>query len=359
MAAAKYQHLLKPLKIAETPGQGQAFKNTGNADVNRWLNGRDHLNGVKLNFSWGFYTGLGDWHPGMDPHVHPYPEALVFVGLDPAKPEYLGAKIQFCLGKELEVHTFDKPTAVIAPGGLVHCPLVTMDVTSPIGYSFFIISLGADPITAWLGDGLTEEQINQRMEMQESAVKRGIKMPMKSLYPKKRIHVSEETMTHGHLYDRYYKPLKPNTMTARRFNTAEEAHYGEMVKGGRKPGPGMTENAVWLFGQDMEDIDVNFCWGIHSQPGLWLRGPGGGAHVHPVDEVLVFAGTDPTDIDRLNAEIQIDLGPEHERYIIDQPTAVICPAGFPHNPIVTRWVDKPFGVLLISLGPNHETTYID
>ena len=36
-----------------------------------------------------------------------------------------------------------------------------------------------------------------------------------------------------------------------------------------------------------------------------------------------------------------------------------CPAGMPHNPIVTRWVDKPFGVLMMSLGAKHETTYVD
>ncbi|NLE08912.1 MAG: hypothetical protein GX631_06635, partial [Dehalococcoidales bacterium] len=83
---SKYDYLLKPLETAAIPGSEKAFRNTGNADINRWLNGRDHLEGVKLNFSWGFYTGLGDWHPGMDPHVHPYPECLVFVGLDPDRP---------------------------------------------------------------------------------------------------------------------------------------------------------------------------------------------------------------------------------------------------------------------------------
>ena len=122
MATGNYQHLFKPLKMAEIPGQEQFFRNTGNADINRWLNGRDHLEGVELNFSWGFYTGLGDWHPGMDPHAHPYPECLVFVGLDPDRPEYLGAELRYCLGKELEIHNFNKPTCVVAPGGFLHCP---------------------------------------------------------------------------------------------------------------------------------------------------------------------------------------------------------------------------------------------
>jgi len=355
MTTGKYTHLFKPLKMAEMPGQAQIFKNTGNADVNRWLNGRDHLEGVQLNFSWGFYTGLGDWHPGMDPHVHPYPECLVFVGLDPDRPEYLGAKIQYCLGKELEIHTFDKPSVVVAPSGFLHCPSVTLDVTSPIGYSFFIISLGADPTTRWLGDAISEEQM-KRMKPEPGS---GIKSPMNSSFGKKRVHISEETVTHGHVNDRYIKPLIPNTMAARPLTAEDETQYGGMVQGGRKPGPGMSEHAVWMFGKDLEGMDLNFCWGIHKRPGLWLRGPGSGAHVHPHDEVLLFAGTDPSNIDYLGAEIQIDMGPERERHIIDQPTAVVCPAGLQHNPIVTRWVDKPFAFLLMSLGARHETTYVD
>ncbi len=357
MTKLKYDNLVKPLKIAEMPGAEQAFRNTGNADVNRWLNGRDHLNGVALNFSWGFYTGLGDWHPGMDPHVHPYPECLVFVGLDPNRPNYLGAKLQYCLGKELEIHTFDKPSVICAPAGYYHCPSVTLDVTNPTGYSFFIISLGAEPTTRWLGDGVSEEQMKR---MGGAPLPAGApKPPMNSSFGKKRVHVDESTVTYGHVNDRYIKTLKPNTLAKRRPSAVEKPCYGEMVERGRKPGPGLTENAVWMFGKDLEGMNVNFCWGIHTQPGLWMRGPGKGAHIHPVDEVLVFAGTEPSDIDYLGAEIQMDLGPEHERHIIDKPSAVVIPAGFPHNPIVTRWVDHPFGVLMISLGQKHETTYID
>lgn len=356
MAKGKYEHLLKPLKIAEMPGLENIFRNTGNADVNRWLNGRDHMEGVKLNFSWGFYTGLGDWHPGMDPHVHPYPECLVFVGLDPHRPEYLGAKLQYCLGKELEIHPFDKPTCVIAPAGFYHCPSVTLDVTSPIGYSFFIISLGPDPTSRWLGDGLSDEEIKAR-EMAVATSNRP--SPMNSSFGKKRVHVAEDTVSHGHLYDDYLVTMKPNTFNGHQLSRERKALYGEMAGGDWKPGPGLNLDAVWLFGQDLLGIKVNFCWTIHTQPGAWMRGPGRGAHVHPVDEVLVFAGTEPADIDYLGAEIQIDLGAEHERYVIDKPTAVVIPAGTPHNPIVTRWVDHPYGVLMMSLGEKHDTKYVD
>ncbi len=355
MTTGKYQHLIKPLKMAAMPGAEQFFKNTGNADINRWLNGRDHLEGVELNFSWGFYTGLGDWHPGMDPHVHPYPECLVFVGLDPDRPEYLGAELQYCLGKELEIHTFDKPSVIAAPGGFLHCPSVTLDVTSPVGYSFFIISLGANPTTRWLGDGISEEQMKRMQPDPDS----GVKAPMDSSFGKKRYHISEETVSHGNKNAHYIKPMMPNTMTAGSPAEEDAAEYGEMFSDGRKPGPGLSENAVWKFGKDLEGMDLNFCWSIHKNTGLWVRGPGRGAHVHPHDEVLVFAGTEPSDIDYLGAEIQIDIGAEHERHIITEPTAVVLPAGTPHSPIVTRWVDKPFGVLMMSLGARHETTYID
>jgi hypothetical protein len=355
MATAKYQHLFKPLKMAEIPGLEQVFKNTGNADINRWLNGRDHLEGMELNFSWGFYTGLGDWHPGMDPHAHPYPECLVFVGLDPDRPEYLGAELQYCLGKELEIHRFNKPTCVVAPGGFLHCPSVTLDVTSPIGYSFFIISLGADPTTRWMGDNITEAQM-QRMRPDPAS---GIRSPMNSSFGKKRIHISEDTVSHGSVNAHYIKPMIPNTMTAHPVAEEDKALYGEMLRDGREPGPGLSENAVWMFGKDLEGMDLNFCWSIHKNPGLWVRGPGRGAHVHPYDEVLVLAGTEPSDIDYLGAEIQIDMGEEHERYVVHEPTAVVLPAGMPHCPIVTRYVDKPYGVLMMSLGSTHETIYID
>jgi hypothetical protein len=271
MASGKYEHLLKPLKIAEMPGIGNIFRNTGNADVNRWLNGRDHMDGVKLNFSWGFYTGLGDWHPGMDPHVHPYPECLVFVGLDPHRPEHLGAKLQYCLGKELEIHQFDKPTCVVAPAGFYHCPSVTLDVTSPVGYSFFIISLGPDPTSRWLGDGLSDEQMMAR-ETDANASDRP--SPMNSSFGKKRVHVAEDTVSHGHLYDDYLVTMKPNTFNGHRLSGERKALYGDMAGGEWKPGPGLNPDAVWLFGQDLLD-HPHTTRGLDARPGDGRPRPSG------------------------------------------------------------------------------------
>jgi len=122
-------------------------KKGGNADYIAFWSGQKH-DGFLLNFTWAFHTGTGAWHE-HDPHVHPNDEALVFVGLDPENPDYLGAEIEFRFGEEQEVHVFDTPSVVIAPKGLVHCPLITRKVEKP--YAFTAIVLAHEHETTWLG----------------------------------------------------------------------------------------------------------------------------------------------------------------------------------------------------------------
>jgi hypothetical protein len=117
----KYEHFIKPLNAGKTGRQGAA-NGPGNANQSVWLNGRDHLEGMNLNFTFGLHSGLGNWHGGRDPHVHPYPECLVFAGLDTANVKYLGAEIDVCLGEEQETYTFDEPMVVIIPAGFPHGP---------------------------------------------------------------------------------------------------------------------------------------------------------------------------------------------------------------------------------------------
>ena len=100
---------------------------------------------------------------------------------------------------------------------------------------------------------------------------------------------------------------------------------------------------------------MNIAWGFCSRPGIWQRGVD--AHVHPADEVLMFLGTDADNADELGAEIEMDLGTERERHVFDRSSAVVCPAGLPHAPIVTRWVDRPFAFLLINLAADMTTSF--
>jgi len=138
----KYSHLVKKLEMRDIQR-----KEGGNADIIAGWNGKG-LEGLNLNFTWAFHTGLGAWHE-KDPHTHPNDECLLFVGLDPDNPGSLGAEIEIAMGEELEKHVFDTPTVVVVPGGLVHCPLITRKVDRPYGFS--AISLNTSHDTTWLG----------------------------------------------------------------------------------------------------------------------------------------------------------------------------------------------------------------
>lgn len=358
----KYEHLIKPLSAgriemeairASDAPQSSTFNGPGNADRIVWLNGNDHLGGIELNFSWGFYSGLGDWHTGQDPHVHPYAECLVFVGLDSAKMNYLGAEVEVYLGKEQEVYTFDEPTVVVIPAGMPHCPLITKRMFSPKGYGFFLLCLGATPTTTWMGEGISEEMLISLAEMAE---KQGLKLPMKSTVSKKRVakNPTPPTGKYAHLV----RPIRSGVFMergsiAKELSQSCAIHYDAMKRRGELPGPGYADHLSWMFGSDLDNLNMNFNWGYFSKPGVWRRGMGAGVSASP--EVTVFAGLDPKDIDYLGASIEIEIGEEQERYIIERPCALIKPAGVPFYPTVTRWVDRPFAAYTVGLSSSHET----
>jgi hypothetical protein len=112
-----------------------------------------------------------------------------------------------------------------------------------------------------------------------------------------------------------------------------------------------------LYGADLEGFNVNFTWGFYSQCGKWHRG--GEAHYHPEAEILCFLGLDPDNLGYLGAELELDLGKDYERHIFNTPTIVVCPAAFPHLPLITRWVDKPYGFIVVCLSGEHASPWVE
>jgi hypothetical protein len=316
MTVRKYEHLLRPLSIGQTSWEaGAPMVGPGNATREIRLNGRDHLEGLNLNFSFGVHRSVGEWHRGMDPHVHPYPECLVFAGLDTANVNYLGAEIHCCLGEEQETYTFNEPTAIVVPAGLPHGPIETARMYSPKGFGFWAVELNRVPEVTWLGKG-------------------------EGLQEKK---PAESTGKYAHLV----KPLRAGLIVERGKIHPDRyaAQFG--VEAAEKLGPGYADHLTWMCGGDLDGMDVNIRWGFCSRPGIWRREAE--SPERPLDEVLVYLGTDPNDLDYLGAEIELEIGEEPERYVIDKPTAVIYPAGVPRAPQLTRWVDKPFAFFAIGL----------
>jgi hypothetical protein len=122
-------------------------------------------------------------------------------------------------------------------------------------------------------------------------------------------------------------------------------------------GPGNGDQIVWLYGRDLEKFPVNFTWGFYSRCGKWHRG--GEAHYHPEEEILCFLGFDPDNLGYLGAELELGMGKDYERHIFNKPTIAVCPAGFPHLPLITRWVDKPYAFIVICLSGEHASPWVE
>jgi hypothetical protein len=350
--ATKYEHLIKPLSIGAMDWEdGTLAIGPGNAKREIRLNGRDHLEGVNFNFSWGVHTGLGDWHAGMDPHVHPYPEVLLFVGLDTANVNYLGAQIECCLGVEQETYVFDEPTAIVVPAGVPHGPITNRKIFSPRGFGFWAVELNAVSEITWLGEGVIKLSDEQRKSAPEG-------LNFAAAGQALRNKPIPSTGKYAHLV----KPLAPSILVQRgemntsRLTPEQLVEQMEKAKSGEKSGPGNADHLVLMTGKELEGLDATIFWGFCSQPGIWRRGMG--AHVHTCDEILVYLGIDP-EVEYLGAEIELDMGQEHERHLFSKPTVVVCPSGMPHLPQVTRWVDKPFAFFAVCLAGEHEAKAID
>lgn len=74
-------------------------------------------------------------------------------------------------------------------------------------------------------------------------------------------------------------------------------------------------------------------------------------HTHDYDEVLTFFGSDFTNPDDLNGEIELWL--EDEKYMFTKSTMVFIPKGLKHCPLIIRRVDKPIFHYTAGMGKSH------
>lgn len=72
-------------------------------------------------------------------------------------------------------------------------------------------------------------------------------------------------------------------------------------------------------------------------------------HTHNFHELLCFIGGDPKNIKDFGAEIEISLGEEQEKHLINSTTIVSIPPGLVHCPLIVKKCDKPVIFLEISL----------
>jgi hypothetical protein len=241
-AARKYENYFHELSFKK--GQG----GPGCADSMFHRNGKD-LNDRNTNFSFGYYSKPGAYqNEGI---VHPYDTCLAFVGLDPDKPNYLGAEIEISLGKNFEKYVFDVPTIVCVPKDLPFGPIVARKVEKP--YAHYEIGLEGEY--------------------------KATKVPVTSK--------AADTQEYAHLV----KKVSSSAM-------------GDVTK---MTGPGNAFWIAWPRAKTLEGFNVNFSWGFYNGLGNWHR-EGFDPHVHVGDEFLVFVGLDAAKPQYLGSEIDLHMG---------------------------------------------------
>ena len=132
--------------------------------------------------------------------------------------------------------------------------------------------------------------------------------------------------------------------------------YGEYVKNlsFRDDGPGFYRQGTEMTGEFL-GFDVHIQYGAYWTAGRMGKEPFD-AEVHDFDQVMLWMGTDTSDLGELGAEVELWLGEEGEKHMIATSAAVFVPKGLPHLPATVTRMDKRFIFMTISLAPELKAT---
>jgi hypothetical protein len=75
------------------------------------------------------------------------------------------------------------------------------------------------------------------------------------------------------------------------------------------------------------------------------------AHTHDFDQIIFFLGGDPNNVGDFGAEVEMHLGENQEKYIINYTSCVYIPAGLLHCPLDIKRVNKPIMFIDVTLSP--------
>jgi hypothetical protein len=258
--------------------------------------------GLDAHIEYGAYWAAGSMGAApYSPHVHDFDQVMLWLGADANDMGELGAEVELCLGAEAEKHMITNTTVVAVPRGMPHFPasITRMDKR------FIFLTVSCAP------------------EYKETVLRAD-----------KKIFEKEPAL----MFNAKYRDNIIN--------------ISFMRKGAWSYGPKNRDDSggslAFIRGREGMFDFLIMCESIKKAPYRFGPEPDK-PHVHPRPEILFFMGTDLNDLSRLGAEVEICLGKEMERHLINTPTAVVIPGGLAHNPLVITRIDRP--MILIDIRP--------
>jgi hypothetical protein len=121
-----------------------------------------------------------------------------------------------------------------------------------------------------------------------------------------------------------------------------ERKYEQLVFSGFKENmdlPFIAKPQAYFRGaHQIPGAGINMGWQLFIRPVLLEKEP----HTHNTDEYLIFLGDNPADwFGSFDAQIDLYLGEEMEKYVIDKPTIVYIPPKMSHCPLDFRVLYRP------------------
>ena len=226
-------------------------------------------------------------------HKHLFTEFFLFFGSDPTDLKAFDGEAEFTFGPEMEKHVIDRPTIVIAPPGVYHCPLNFSKPDKP----YYCMELFMTRAYAGvdLGEDLTE------------------------------IKVAEPD------YNRYFQTSV----------VKDNAWGGESI--GLSAVPEHLMPAGAKISAEVSTIKKPYAYDDTI-------------HKHSFAQYFYFFGSNPMDMTEFNAEVEFTFGAEKEKHVINGPTVVLVPPGIFHGPINYKKIGKPIYCLEVSMTSKYTAT---
>jgi hypothetical protein len=99
--------------------------------------------------------------------------------------------------------------------------------------------------------------------------------------------------------------------------------------------------------QDLNGSSFSMGWSYLTEPFLMVAE----THTHDFDQIIFFLGGNPNNVGDFGAEVELHLGEDQAKNMINYTSCVYIPAGLLHCPLNIKRVDRPIMFIDVTLSP--------